>query len=186
LLGSDVLSGIEQARLTGGAGNNVISAATFTRGGVLLDGGPGNDRLTGGWKNDVLVGGPGADVLIGGPGFDTVQAEGDGNFLLRATWLSIAGVRDTLSGVERVSLAGGPGPDVFNVSGWLHPASFDGGGGDDLLLLTRGGSITLSDDQVRLSPKLAYALAGIEQATLIGSSGSDRFTVSGWTGTATL
>src|SRR5262249_17047618 len=51
-LGTDVLSGIDQAVLTGGAGNNRIICAAFT-GSVTLKGGPGDDSLVGTSGNDV-------------------------------------------------------------------------------------------------------------------------------------
>ena len=72
------LASIEQAELTGGAGNNTISAQAFT-GEVKLDGGGGNDTLTsgagfalllGGAGNDTLRAGTGRAVMIGGAGLD--------------------------------------------------------------------------------------------------------------------
>jgi Ca2+-binding RTX toxin-like protein len=71
-LGSDTLSSIEQASLTGGSGNNSINASAFTLGTVILSGGDGNDTLTGGTKNDSLTGGNGNDSLVGGNGNDTL------------------------------------------------------------------------------------------------------------------
>lgn len=68
---TDTLSGIEQARLTGGAGANTINASAFTLGAVTLDGQAGNDILTGGTGNDTLIGGAGNDSLTGGTGKDT-------------------------------------------------------------------------------------------------------------------
>lgn len=68
---TDTLSGIEQVRLTGGAGANTINASAFTLGAVTLDGQAGNDTLTGGTGNDLLIGGAGNDSLTGGAGKDT-------------------------------------------------------------------------------------------------------------------
>jgi Ca2+-binding RTX toxin-like protein len=74
----DTLVSIEQAQVTGGAGDNVMDASAFT-GIVVLRGAEGNDTLIGGSANDFLLGGPGNDVLagrggddlaIGGPGHD--------------------------------------------------------------------------------------------------------------------
>jgi Ca2+-binding RTX toxin-like protein len=76
-LGTDVLSGFEQAQLTGGIGNNVINASTFL-GTVTLDGGDGNDTLTGTAQNDILTGGNGIDTLNGLAGNDTLSG-GAGN-----------------------------------------------------------------------------------------------------------
>jgi RHS repeat-associated protein len=71
-LGTDVLSQIESARLTGGSGKNKLHAGAFT-GPVTLDGGLGNDTLTGGSGNDSLAGGDGKDSLDGGAGTDTLD-----------------------------------------------------------------------------------------------------------------
>jgi Ca2+-binding RTX toxin-like protein len=71
-LGNDKLATMERASLTGGAGNNVINAAAFTLGAVLLDAGAGNDTVTGTASNDTLLGGDGDDVLNGGAGNDTM------------------------------------------------------------------------------------------------------------------
>jgi len=69
-LGSDSLSSVERARLTGGAGNNNINAAAFTLGSVTLIGEAGDDTLVGGTGDDSLDGGDGFDTLDGGPGTD--------------------------------------------------------------------------------------------------------------------
>ncbi|MBL8798099.1 MAG: calcium-binding protein, partial [Planctomycetia bacterium] len=68
--GAVSLSGIEGARLTGGASNNTINASAFTLGNVVLDGGAGNDTLTGGSRDDLILGGAGHDTLTGGNGND--------------------------------------------------------------------------------------------------------------------
>jgi VCBS repeat-containing protein len=49
------------ARLSGGAGNDVIVDGA---GSSLIFGGAGNDTLVGGARNDLLVGGSGADTLV--------------------------------------------------------------------------------------------------------------------------
>jgi len=67
--GTDTLTSIELATLTGGASGNTINASGFS-GAVTLDGGAGNDTLTGGAGNDTLRGGTGNDTLIGGLGND--------------------------------------------------------------------------------------------------------------------
>ncbi|NLC71635.1 MAG: DUF4347 domain-containing protein, partial [Desulfuromonadaceae bacterium] len=64
----DILSDIERAELTGGNSNNTIDASAFTLGGVVLDGGAGDDILYGGHGDDLLTGGEGIDRLFGGPG----------------------------------------------------------------------------------------------------------------------
>ena len=61
-LGTDVLTAIESAILTGGLGGNRLDASAFTVGPVTLDGGAGNDTLLGGTGNDTLKGGDGFDT----------------------------------------------------------------------------------------------------------------------------
>ena len=60
--GNDTLSGLEAARLTGGAGGNTLDASDFTERAVL-DGDGGNDVLRSGSGRDLLIGGAGDDVL---------------------------------------------------------------------------------------------------------------------------
>ncbi len=69
--GTDSLSGIEAARLTGGDYNNRFDARAFS-GPVTLIGNNGDDTLIGGTNNDVLDGGAGNDGLAGLAGNDTI------------------------------------------------------------------------------------------------------------------
>jgi ELWxxDGT repeat protein len=74
------LSSIERATLSGGAGNDLLDARTFT-GNLQLFGLAGNDVLWGGIGNDFLHGGNGHDWLSGGAGNDTLWG-GFGNDIL--------------------------------------------------------------------------------------------------------
>ncbi|MBD2680641.1 MULTISPECIES: calcium-binding protein [Nostoc] len=75
--GIDILTGVEFitaqggnfAVLTGGAGNDVLTASNYW---TFLFGGDGADNLTGGTGYDNLVGGNGNDSLVGGAGNDTL------------------------------------------------------------------------------------------------------------------
>ncbi len=71
-LGTDVVSGLEFAVLTGGAGANTIDAsgASFS---MVLNGGDGNDVLLGSSVNDTLNGGSGNDLLYGLGGRDSLD-----------------------------------------------------------------------------------------------------------------
>jgi Ca2+-binding RTX toxin-like protein len=71
-LGSDVLTSLEQAMLTGGLSNNSLNAALFT-GRVTLNGGAGHDLLRGGSHHDNLLAGTGNDTVRGGNGNDTIR-----------------------------------------------------------------------------------------------------------------
>ncbi len=72
--GADSLASVEQGRLTGGAGPNVLNASAFTLGPVTLDGAAGDDQLLGGSHADLLTGGAGVDSFDAGGGDDTVAA----------------------------------------------------------------------------------------------------------------
>jgi Ca2+-binding RTX toxin-like protein len=79
-VGNDALVSIEEADLTGGAGDNVMICHTFS-GNVKLFGLDGNDLLIGGSGNDVLLGGYGNDALYGGDGADSVIGEDGDDYL---------------------------------------------------------------------------------------------------------
>ena len=119
--GTDALSWIERAEITGDSGPNTLNAAAFTGpvtlngggGNDTLFGGSGNDALNGGTENDMLDGNGGDDALIGGTGIDTVDEEGDTDFTLTNTSLA-AGLfsglgKDSLNEIEEADLAGGTG-----------------------------------------------------------------------------
>src|SRR5262249_10701731 len=102
------LTNIQEAVLTGGAGNNVLDASTFTAGPVHLLGMDGNDTLLGGYGNDTLEGGNGDDLMFGGAGSDVLLG-GDGNDILNG-----AGFFDTTLGADGNDfLAGGKGNDTY-------------------------------------------------------------------------
>jgi Ca2+-binding RTX toxin-like protein len=111
--GTDTLSSIEIAILTGGAGNNTLNASAFTgiailygldgtdiitggSGNDILDGGNGNDTLTGNAGNDTLTGGAGTDALTGGSGNDTYLFDTDTPLGTDTITESAAGGTDTL------------------------------------------------------------------------------------------
>jgi Ca2+-binding RTX toxin-like protein len=106
------LVGIEEAHLTGGAGNNVINAGKFTAGPVTLNGGDGNDILTGGSGNDLLLGGNGDDTLVGGPGDDTLRGEGGNDRLDGGPGLNIL---DGGEGQDGIAVNGTNGNDVIRI-----------------------------------------------------------------------
>ncbi|MBL1208512.1 calcium-binding protein, partial [Geminocystis sp. GBBB08] len=70
-LGTDALSSIEKAQLTGGVSNNTLDTVNFN-GSVILFGQEGNDNLKSGSEVDQLFGGDGNDTLTGGAGNDTL------------------------------------------------------------------------------------------------------------------
>ena len=123
-LGTDTLSSIETASLTGGAGNNTLNASAFTLGSVTLIGGAGNDSLVGGTQNDSMMGEAGNDTLQGGTGNDTLDG-GAGNDGL----VGQAGNDSLLGGDGKDTLVAGIGND--SLLGGLQDDLLIGGFGDD-------------------------------------------------------
>ena len=74
-LGADSLIGIDGAKLTGGIGDNLIDARSFS-GDATLVGRSGDDILYGGSGRDQLFGGAGNDLAVGGPGYDIIKGQG--------------------------------------------------------------------------------------------------------------
>ncbi|WP_169977924.1 trypsin-like serine protease [Tautonia rosea] len=75
--GTLLLSGVEEAILTGGMLANVINAAGFS-GSLVLNGGDGNDVLTGGSGQNSVYGNAGSDTLISVSGSGLYEG-GEGN-----------------------------------------------------------------------------------------------------------
>ena len=65
-------TGVAETSITGGSGNDTITA--HNDGGVI-DGADGNDNLTGGNSADTIEGGSGNDVIYGGAGDDTIYGD---------------------------------------------------------------------------------------------------------------
>lgn len=153
-LGTDVLvrNRIEQADLTGGAGDNRIDASAFTgrtwlrggggndtlRGGSAIDllmGGDGNDDLDGGAGRDLLIGGPGVDALAGGFGDDLLvggaTAHDDNPAALNAIlaeWTSPGAYTTRVRHLQGTPAGGGNG----NYRLTAATVSDDAGAADDL------------------------------------------------------
>jgi VCBS repeat-containing protein len=164
-LGSDTLSGFEEALLSGGNGADTLNAAAFTGQVTLiggggndvltggssddsLDGGDGNDVLTGnagndtllgGVANDKLMGGIGNDQLFGGDGSDTVVAVGGSNYLLNDSSLAGDG-NDALDQIESALITTGNSASTINVSEFSGSGvnTLTGGGAGDVIVGSRG------------------------------------------------
>ncbi|MBM83982.1 MAG: hypothetical protein CMJ78_25790 [Planctomycetaceae bacterium] len=159
--GTDMLTDIEDANLTGGPSANVIDARNFDTGEVTISGGPGNDEIRGGFNNDLLQGGGGKDTIRGGEGSDTIQGEGGYDLLF--------------GDFGRDRLEGGPGNDTL-----------DGGQSDDVLiggektdvLIGRSGNDKLfggqGRDHLRGGSGNDTLRGGQGADTLLGGAGNDR------------
>lgn len=174
--GSDTLSEIEAAVLTGGNGNNTINALTFS-GAANLDGSGGNDTLTGGTGNDSLT---------GGAGTDRVSLTADANLALSDTALTGQGT-DALSGIETASLTGGAGHNRLDASAFSGTVTLTGGAGNDSVLGGDGADRLLGQEGND------RAIGGEGSDFLKGAKGNDRLsgkegddTLNGGTGNDTL
>ncbi len=145
---SVLLTGITQAVLTGGSGNNTLDASGFS-GSATLTGGAGNDTLLGGSGPAVLTGGGGVDQLVGGTGASTVAETADDDFVLTGTRLTGTGVTaltDNLVNIHSVSLtdpnsaANAPGRKL-NASAFHGNVTLVGGTGNDTLLGGAGNDV---------------------------------------------
>jgi Ca2+-binding RTX toxin-like protein len=193
--GTDTLSSIEKAILTGGNNNDYLDARDFTLGSVTLNGGAGNDFIIGSTGGDSLLGGDSHDVLSGNAGNDFIDGGAGNDFLIE----DVSGIStltngsltgngtDTLSGIDEVSLHGSSGNDVLDASGFSNGSVFlDGGlfGEDTLIGGTRNDFIYGGDDA-----NLLYGQAGNDYLSgdrgndfLYGESGKDTL-VGGFGGT---
>ena len=197
-LGSDVLSFIEQASLTGGAGDNTITATGFS-GNATLDGESGDDTILGGSGasllignagNDSVVGGIGADTLLGGNGTDTLNG-GDGSDSVDGG----AGNNDRITGGagnDRLNGGAGTGDTLVETADvslmTLTAATFNGIGSDtitgfEIAILTGGAANnTINAAAFVGSTSLTGAggndvlIAGTAASTLDGGTGDDTLT----------
>lgn len=156
-----IATDIEAIRLTGDAGNNLLDASGFTRFGVLLDGGAGDDTLRGTSKTD---------SLIGGDGYDEVRQAVSGNATLSNTLLVLGTapntVADGLSSIEKVRLTGNETANKMDASNFSGSATLDGGTGNDTLI---GGS---GNDLIIGGPD-TIAIGVTDNDSLMGNGGND-------------
>lgn len=209
-LGTDILSSIEAAILTGGSGNNTLNASGFS-GQLKLDGGAGNDFLVGGSNRNFFTGGTGNDTVRGGASDDTIIESGNVDFVLSGNLLTGLGT-DRLSSIERAILTGGSGNNVLDAIEFSGSVNLSGGAGNDKLFggsnndnftggegndtINGGGGsqdrlIEFGDVNFFLTDKSLTgngtdSLSSIEQAFLTGGSGNNKLNAAGFSGLADL
>jgi acrosin len=143
---SIALTGFGTAVLTGGVGDNFLSASGFS-GSATLTGGAGNDSLVAGSGADVLTGGLGTNTLVGGSGVTTVVESGDDNFTLTNTLLTATGTAsfaDALVNVKAANLsvpAASTLKHVLTAKGFAGNVTLAGGAGNDTLVGGLGSSV---------------------------------------------
>jgi len=204
-LGTDMLTGIGSAQLTGGNSANIIDAQNFsgpttlngsggadviTAGGgaSTINGGAGNDTITGsgvadsisgGDGNDSVVAGAGADIVTGDAG-DDILSGGDGNDTLRGG----AGLDTLNGGAGNDSLLGEADND--QLSGGLDDDTLDGGVGDDRVTESADTDFTLTNTSLTSAALGTDTLVGITRAQLTGGASGNTINASAFTGIATL
>jgi len=184
------VQGVGIRQVFGGMMNNTIRGNSS---GDTLHGGPADDLLQGRSGNDILDGRGGHNTLIGGGGVDTLVAQGDTNFTLTNTLLTLGdGTTDTLDGITVANLTGGPHSNVFNITGWTGTGSINGVKDptnplDDTIIAGATADFTLSDTSLAISTNFApIALSGIDIAILTAGPGGHTINASGFSGDATL
>ena len=171
-----------------GSSNAYVSRFPFgSVSSITIDAGDGDDNVTldfGG--GDVIP--AGGISYEGNTGTDRISAVASANFSLSDDLLLVFGFGSVeLSSVEDAALTGNATANTFNVSSWSGTGALDGAGGaDTLTAANQTGNLILSNTLLRSSGRGDISLQGIEQANLSGGTDDTQFTVSGWTGSATL
>jgi Ca2+-binding RTX toxin-like protein len=170
LSGTDmlVLTGVEEVRITAGAGDNLLDATGFS-GRVTLFGAGGADTLKGGAGNDLLIGNAGGDTLEGNGGADTLFGGSGGDWL------------DGGDGPDRLR---GQGGSLDSLQGGAGDDSLDGGPGNDWAIA--GGDVDLVLTDVSLSGDGADLLFFIERAEFVGGDLANTFDATAFTGNVTM
>ena len=172
--GTDVLSEIELAELTGGAGNNRINAVGATMINVTLDGAGGNDSLYGGAKDDVLITHDGSDRLDGRNGNDTLTSGSGDDTLYSGNHEDLldsgAGNDLLVSGNGNDTLTSDEGDDTL--TGGMGDDTIDGGNGIDTVVESGNSNFTLTDTS--LIGNGTDVLSNIEIAKLTGGVDNNR------------
>jgi uncharacterized delta-60 repeat protein len=129
----------------------------------------------------------GAFAFDAGAGDDLLVAVADVSFTLTdASLANSAGGELSLSGVERVQLAGGPSPNTFVVAGFTGSGSIDGGNGVDRIVASGSAGLTLTDTALTVSGGGTFTLVRVEEAQLSSGAGDDRIDASQFSGATTL
>jgi hypothetical protein len=169
--GADEASGVPPTPggglvLDGGSGDDALVAGS---GDALLRGGAGADELTGGKGDDRVLGGPGDDDVVGGGGDDRIIGD-DGDDTLDGAlgddWVSGGTGEDLVHGETGADrLTGGDGRD--HVDGGSGVDHVDGGAEADVL---SGGE---GHDTVDGGRGADVALGGPGHDLVIGGNGDD-------------
>lgn len=183
-LGSDQLTSIEEAELSGGRGSNRLDASQFTgpvvlvglNGDDVLIGGAGADRLDGGLGHDVFTGGSGDDTIEGGGGTDLLVEIGDTNFTLTPSQLTGVG-NDSIVRIRHVHLTGGLSANRIDAALFNGLVTLQGGDGGDTLVGGLNADVLLGeagDDDLSGGAGSDTIHGGDGADTILGALGVDQ------------
>jgi hypothetical protein len=134
-------------------------------------------------------------TLDGGGGvadIDSIEVTRDADFTLTNTSIDVGSQSATLVGMENadLSVATATNGQNFDISGWTRDASLTGGTGADTVEAAGSGDLTLTPSALDIGTTQNVTLSGfddvVDQAELTGDDAENEFSVSGWTGAATL
>jgi hypothetical protein len=148
---------------------------------LLTDTGGNHTLDIGSWTGDGTLTGDAA-------GSDTVKAVKDATrvVLTDASLGASDGMSLNLNNLRNAKLAGGPSPNVYDVSHWTGTGSLTGANANDTVTATKAASFTLSDTALDTSEGMQMALNGIGMADLSETGGGHVFTVDQWSGGGSL
>lgn len=142
-----------------------------------------------GWKGSATVNGLGSDnTIVVNPLGGTSAA----TFVLTDTSLSltVGAVTSTftLSGIQTANLTGdAKGANTYTVSGWTGNGSLTGpGGSTNTVIAVNNVNFGLTNTGLSRSGLPTLGLSGIQNAQLTGGAGVNVFTLTTWSGNATL
>ena len=174
---SQSFTGIKQIIADAGDGEDIIELGADVLSIALIAGGLGDDTLYTGLGGGTLLGGPGRDKLYGRGGVDYLYGNEDRDEIYGG------GSGDHLyGGDDNDSLYGEDGDDFFYAD--LGNDRIYGGGGTDKVVAEADASFSLTN--TKLTGLGTDILSSIEAADLTGGASANLFTVSNWTGSATL
>ena len=184
-LGTDTLSGINAAVLTGGPSANLIDASGFSNpvtlngldGNDTLFGGSASDRIDGGNGNDRISGGAGANTLFGGDGIDCLVESSDAPVITISNSAFVGTSIERIYSFEQAELTGGPSANAMAVAAnFPGPVTLNGGAGNDTLLGNDVGDVlngNAGNDSLVGGSGNDTLIGGDGNDTLIGHAGDD-------------
>jgi CHAT domain-containing protein len=207
-----VLSNIENL-IGGSSGNNTLIGSNTANTWNLTAANTGNingtvgfssfQNLTGGTNNDTFVFSNGVGVsgtINGGAGTNTLDYSAYNTPITVNLGIGTATNTGGLSNIENVTggsnndtligdannniVRGNAGDDTLSSGGGAD--ILEGGTGSDRVVETQNANMTLTDTSLVIGDLGTQTLSSIEAATLTGGAGVNSFTVTNWSGTATI